>query len=756
MSPSDSEDGQKSVTTLLFDMAISLILRATALVLVFAAMFAPPSQAAPIRVAVLDFADTSPTKGKQEWGAGLRAMVTTDLAQLGQFSVVERERLADIRAELKLQRSKLVDKRTAVRVGKLAGATHLVSGALTVVGKKMRLDCRLFAVKSGEILLASNVDGEVDAFFELEKELVKQLVRGAGVKLAPMERAKIAKIHTADLRAFRSFSKGVYAFDNRKYADAVSALRKASRFDANFQLAQVTLARYEQIIRQIEGRATAGRAEEAQLKRLQGDKQTRLIAKVIGRLMKKVRAKGRTFDRLLALHLLADIYRGRQSALRAFRDRSDAFDNARMVDHLSQAYWADAGKFRGRLPAMNDRPLDVKLPASMSDFGRYWADAVKTAKQRSGPRLAGAQHGLIRPSSRLSAYHDYARNLHLDGLQEAELFETLYQRGTGKPKHPCTKYLAGSKAGVKQCLRKWETGALITVGLEYRRAMALDRSTSYLVRASNLLKEPRALDRIANELKRNRDLSAAFRNAPREKRRFLRELALLQDLRITNRIHEQESSYFQKRLQTKRGWPNSYLLIGNTPTWPIYGRTDLGTGPRSDRYRADRFHYYDSRGSQALVVTGSRKRNRFRANFIVHRATPKRFDNRDKANLRFVFGLQNLQRVTNVKGKGWQSLRNPTGYAIAFTNSHLEVIRLVGSHIGFRDKIEFRDHAIKRFRFSGSKKYSVQVTVNGRNLTVVANRNRYQLRLPAARKGYLGFAFDGAGYAGISKLRLRK
>src|SRR5262249_46066340 len=79
-------------------------------------------------------------------GAGLQSMLTTDLTAVTSIAVVERARLGELRKELKLSRSAWADPQTALRVGKLAGATHLVTGSFAIVGGKLRLDARVVAI----------------------------------------------------------------------------------------------------------------------------------------------------------------------------------------------------------------------------------------------------------------------------------------------------------------------------------------------------------------------------------------------------------------------------------------------------------------------------------------------------------------------------------------------------------------------------------------------------------------------------------
>jgi TolB-like protein len=234
---------------------------ARTLILVLLATAATAS-AAPMRVAVMDFTDAAPDGSLDHLGKGLQSMITTDLSVSSAFEIVERARLKDIQGELKLQRRAEIDPKTAVRIGKLAGATHLVSGSFTVLGEKMRIDCRLVAVDNGKVLLAEKVEGDKAAFFELEKSLVQKVVGSLGAKVAPKERAEMGKVHTADFDAFRKFSEGIVQFDEQKYDEALSSLRQATTMDAEFKLAQVTFAGYEELVSRARASATAARQTE--------------------------------------------------------------------------------------------------------------------------------------------------------------------------------------------------------------------------------------------------------------------------------------------------------------------------------------------------------------------------------------------------------------------------------------------------------------------------------------------------------------
>jgi len=205
-------------------------------------------QKTPLRVAVMDFTPASTSAEFAPLGAGLQSMITTDLGELPMFALVERARLKDIQAELHLSQTGAVDKATAAKIGSLAGASHLLVGSFTVVGGKMRIDARLFAVDSGAIALSEKMEGAQTAFFELEQKLVKKIVDSVGVKLGKKEKADLAKPQTTDFEAFQKYSQGLTLADEKKTKEAVEAMQAAVAKDPNFTLAATKLSQLSALL----------------------------------------------------------------------------------------------------------------------------------------------------------------------------------------------------------------------------------------------------------------------------------------------------------------------------------------------------------------------------------------------------------------------------------------------------------------------------------------------------------------------------
>jgi Ca-activated chloride channel family protein len=72
---------------------------------------------------------------------------------------VTRDNLEDVLAELKLDRSALVEPANAQKIGKLLGADLIVAGSLVSVSGRLRLDAHVIDVASAEVVAAEKAEG---------------------------------------------------------------------------------------------------------------------------------------------------------------------------------------------------------------------------------------------------------------------------------------------------------------------------------------------------------------------------------------------------------------------------------------------------------------------------------------------------------------------------------------------------------------------------------------------------------------------
>ncbi|HEX8952625.1 MAG TPA: CsgG/HfaB family protein [Polyangia bacterium] len=218
---------------------------------------AATARAATPTVAVLPFRDLS--GGKASVGEAIRETVTSDLKTLGGVRVVERAQLDRVLGEQHLQGAGEVDAATAVRVGKLTGATLIAVGAYQQAAADVRLTARFVQVETGEIVGTAKVDGRASDFLRLQDKVTAELLRSAGMgqhvkKITERARAPLKSMHTLEL-----YGDAVVAENDAKKKEL---LELAVAEDASFTYAATDLAALEKRMKQYEALAQKKQEEK--------------------------------------------------------------------------------------------------------------------------------------------------------------------------------------------------------------------------------------------------------------------------------------------------------------------------------------------------------------------------------------------------------------------------------------------------------------------------------------------------------------
>mgnify|MGYP002854823197 CR=1 FL=1 len=137
------------------------------------------AEASEVRLGVMSFTSKVPDV-PDETAAAISDYFLRTLIKAGGLRLVERERLDIIGNEIKAGVSGIIDSETAVQVGKLAGCTHMLLGALTNLSntktskgfagvyskdkKKVSatIDVRIVKVETGDVIFADSVWAEVE------------------------------------------------------------------------------------------------------------------------------------------------------------------------------------------------------------------------------------------------------------------------------------------------------------------------------------------------------------------------------------------------------------------------------------------------------------------------------------------------------------------------------------------------------------------------------------------------------------------
>ena len=201
-------------------------------------------------VAVLYF-DNNTAQGELDvLKKGVADMLVTDLSSVPGLQVVERRRLESLLDELRLQRTKYFDPKTAVKIGRGLGARYAVTGAFAAVDPKLRIDIRMVEIATGEVLVADKVVGDKTSFFELQAELVDKFVRGLQMKAPPPSRRR----RVPDIDTLLEYSKSVDLADQGRLADAAERMKKLVRRQPTFILARAKQAEFRKRLREAQDR----------------------------------------------------------------------------------------------------------------------------------------------------------------------------------------------------------------------------------------------------------------------------------------------------------------------------------------------------------------------------------------------------------------------------------------------------------------------------------------------------------------------
>jgi hypothetical protein len=370
----------------------------------------------------------------------------------------------------------------------------------------------------------------------------------------------------------------------------------------------------------------------------------------------------------------------------------------------------------------------------------------------------------------------------LDGSQELALRELAL----GK-----LRELAG-KAGADH---EDQRAALAAMAVRYRALGDLDRSTALFARQSALTQEPRELERIAQEIDRNRELGQRRRKVGLERQ-------LAEHLRTIDRSGAPSSpdiaridwALFEGKkpsarllhalMEGRQVAPRQPWFLAAEPCWVILGEYWLLTGERSDPLRSDALrYYYTERMSDidALVACGAGPRGDFDASFTIdfrpaadfwpRHAQVSRAPTREalaldrgRPEVGFVFGLRDLQRSSVHDPATDEHIIEPArGLMLRFTGSALQLVALGDRKPGedaLRPRMATRVLAEKKLDLTGRDdgELRVAVRVRGRRVEVTLRAGagpgqKHTFELPKDEAdsvhGFHGFHMRGRGYASI-------
>lgn len=713
------------------------------------------------RVAVMDFTSPGAPADLAALGSGLQSMMTTDLAQVSSLVVVERARLQEIQRELRLSHSKAVDPSTAAKLGKLAGATHLVVGTFAVVGKQMRLDGRLVEVANGKVVVAASAEGEKDAFFELEKTLVGRFLSAMELKVTAKERGEVAKIHTTDFEAFRQYAIGVKLSDDRKYDEAIAAMKTALTKDDEFRLARLALSEYQRLAAELRTRADTIANDAVNQRRLELQGAAADRRNVIEKLFTIAQESSRP-RRAAAAYMLSCAYGSFSHGSLDYWGLEDFFANRRMAEVLATRYYADA---LALWPKMHLHPhclsrIGPDRPRGMATFEQEF----KEISERMQPQL----QYLLRT-------REAARLLRLDVQGEADLVDKFYELGMKlDPPVDWQREMLENRArlrhsllDIEQCTRLLKKAADLPEGA----SRPLDGQSGLLRRYADQIEANGRFAAFLASLPQGSPVREHIRSREYPDRYHLNyangRFSTPKDFSSVMPQPERLAS----ALTQGRHMSDEYVLIGTSPVWAV--GSQAWTGPRRDPRRAEELRYFSLPSKAArstfLVVDGSAKKD-IGLSFTLDFRRPADFqpsllgnpapvDPSMRPEIFVVFGARCVQceRQPDPRTGAWRFEEQPMeAWAIALGKDRSDLVKLSAYSLHGRgnklDKIEAK--ASQPLGNGGDDRVTVALQVQGSRATVTVNGKTFGFQVPTdTEAGFYGVLMRGPGFALVQGLR---
>lgn len=174
----------------------------------------------------------------QPLGRGLAQMLTSDLALLQRFRLVERLQVGALMDEMQLAQQGQVDPATAAQVGRLLRAGRMVQGLAAIPEEgDVRLEATV-VLSDGQVTNPETQAGRLRDLLRMEKQVVIGIADQLGYVLSEAERNSILENGTQNLAAFLAYSRGLVAEDLGDYNTAAQYFSSAVRQDPGFAQAR--------------------------------------------------------------------------------------------------------------------------------------------------------------------------------------------------------------------------------------------------------------------------------------------------------------------------------------------------------------------------------------------------------------------------------------------------------------------------------------------------------------------------------------
>ena len=186
-------------------------------------------------VAVLYFENLSGQKEDEYFRDGITEDITTELSKIKELCVFSRSAVLGFRDEPV----------TAAEVGKRLNAVYVLEGSVRRDAARLRITAKLVTTRTGHCVWAEKYDRNLQDVFAIQDEIATNIAHELQVVLTDSEKQAIAKIPTADVRAYDFYLRGrqfFHQFRRKGFDFAREMFGKAIDIDPTYARAYAGIA----------------------------------------------------------------------------------------------------------------------------------------------------------------------------------------------------------------------------------------------------------------------------------------------------------------------------------------------------------------------------------------------------------------------------------------------------------------------------------------------------------------------------------
>ena len=202
----------------------------------------------PPRLWILPFDNPEADASVAHLEEAIPALLAVAMSRSDQRAVVERQHLNQVLAEQSLTLEGLIAPKTRHEVGKLLGATVMISGSFVKHGQDLLITMRASDLESGMVTATAEARGPAGHVGRLVSDLYRRLARDLGRRLPDLRAAQIDDVPLSNLHFMRGLGYYYSARYNQALAEFLQATREKPLADvsrlwlANAYLAQAEYA----------------------------------------------------------------------------------------------------------------------------------------------------------------------------------------------------------------------------------------------------------------------------------------------------------------------------------------------------------------------------------------------------------------------------------------------------------------------------------------------------------------------------------